>query len=100
MDENDNSENLGYVSSVDPFTPEKGAPSVDAPDERALVQVQKVLDKEIRTYHTISGMKRFDSQKFTAEEREALCDQYTQLLGNLTLLVNNAIEGIKEKQNG
>lgn len=96
MDDSENS--LGYVSSVDPFTPEKDDPSVDAPDEKALERVLRALEGEVQLYHTISGMKRFDTKKFTAEEREALCNQYTQLLGSLMILVNNAIEGIKEKQ--
>jgi hypothetical protein len=95
MDDNDSQ--LDYVSSVDPFTPEKDDPSVDAPDEKALERVMVVLDAQIRLYHTITGVKQF-SDKLTVEQRFELCDQYTKLLGNLVLLINNAIEGIKEKQ--
>lgn len=98
--DNDNDE-LDYVSSaVSPFEDEKDKPSVDAPDEKTLVAVQRVLDSQIKLYHTISGMKRFDSKKFTADQREEMCEQYTQLLGNLTLLITNAIDEIRSKTNG
>lgn len=91
------SEELNYVSSVDPFTPDKSDPSVDAPDERALVTIQRMLTGEIKRYHTISGVKQFD-KNLTLEQRFELCDQYTKLLGNLSLLVNNAIDGIKKAE--
>jgi hypothetical protein len=94
----DDNENLSYVSSVDPFTPEPTAPSVDVADEKALVQVQKVLESQIKLYHTISGVKQFP-KTLSVEQRFELCDHYTQLLGNLTKLINNAVEGVR-KTNG
>jgi hypothetical protein len=75
MNDNDD-ETLDYTSSVDPFSPEKDDPSVDAPDERALVKLARVLAQEKATYGTIDGMKRFEKT------------------------VNTAIGNIKEKQNG
>jgi len=96
----DDNEGLDYVSSVDPFKPEKNDPSVDAPDEKALVRLVRVVDGQIKLYHTISGMKRFDTSKFTAEEREAMCAQFVQLLSSLKQSMNNAIDGVREKQNG
>jgi len=93
MNENDN-ESLNYVSSVDAFAPEKTAPSVDVADEKALIRVQKALASEIKLYHTISGMKRFPSV-FNADQREAMCNHYVELLTSLTQKVNNAIDGIK-----
>jgi wyosine [tRNA(Phe)-imidazoG37] synthetase (radical SAM superfamily) len=96
MDDNDSE--LSYVSSVDPFQPETEKPSIDAPDEKALVRINRALEGQIALYHTISGMKQFNTAKFNAEQREALCDQYVQLLASLQQLINNAIDGIKEKQ--
>jgi hypothetical protein len=96
MDDNDSE--LDYVSSVDPFQPEKGEPSVDAPDEKALKRVMITLEGQIALYHTISGMRQFDQKKFSAEQREEMCSQFVKLLVNLTQLVTNAVEGIKEKQ--
>ncbi len=92
-------ESLGYVSSVDAFAPEKDAPSVDAADEKALKRLVRVVEGQIKLYHTISGMKLFPKD-FSAEEREALCNQYVTLLSSLLQLLNNAIDGVKEKQNG
>jgi hypothetical protein len=86
----------GYVSSVEPFAPEKGKPSVDAADEKALVRLVRAVDSQIKLYHTISGMKQFDVKKFDAEEREAMCAQHVQLLVGLKQLLNNAIDGVKE----
>lgn len=93
----DDSEGLSYVSSVDAFAPEKSAPSVDAPDEKALVRLMRVVDEQIALYHTISGMKQFPD-KFNADAREALCNQYVQLLVSLKQSITNAIDGIKEQQ--
>lgn len=98
MNDSEN-ENLDYVSSVDAFAPEKDKPSVDAPDEKALVRLVRLVDDQIRLYHTISGVKQFD-EKLSIEQRFELCDKYTKLLASLSLLITNAIEGIKEKQNG
>lgn len=86
----------GYVSSVEPFAPEKGKPSVDAADEKALMRLVRAVDSQIKLYHTISGMKQFDSKKFTAEEREAMCAQYVVLLTSFKQIAVNAIDGIKE----
>jgi len=95
MDDDDNA--LGsYVSSVEPFAPEKGKPSVDAADEAALKRLMRVVESQIKLYHTISGMKRFDTEKFDAEEREELCSEYVKLLNGLKQLIVNAIDGIKE----
>ncbi len=94
------SDELSYVSSVDSFQAEERRPSVDAPDEKAIKRLLSVVDSQIELYHTISGMKRFDAEKFTAEEREALCSEYVQLLSGLKVIVINAIEGIKEARNG
>jgi adenosyl cobinamide kinase/adenosyl cobinamide phosphate guanylyltransferase len=94
MDDNDSE--LDYVSSVDPFTPEKDDPSVDAPDEKALVRVQRVLAQQKKRYETIEGMKQFD-KKFSADQREELCNQMVTLIDSLSKTVNNAIDNIKEK---
>lgn len=99
MSENDN-EDFGYVSSVDPFTPEPTPPSVDAADEKALKRVKKTLATQIKLYQTISGMKQFNTKEFKANQREAMCDKYVELLSSLLKTVNNAIEGIEESQNG
>ena len=88
-------EALGYVSSVDPFQPEKGKPSVDAADEKALERLMRVVENQIKVYHTISGMKQFPKE-FNAEQREAMCTQYVMLLSSLLQLLNNAIDGVKE----
>lgn len=93
---NDNDE-LNYVSSVDPFQPEDNKPSVDVEDEKALEAVRRVLEEQISLYNTIPAMKLFPS-KFSADEREALCNQYVLTLSSLLLLINNAISGIKDKQ--
>ena len=89
-------EALGYVSSVEPFAPEKDKPSVDVVDEKALKRLIRVVESQIKTYHTISGMKQFPKE-FNAEQREAMCAQYVMLLTSLLQLLNNAIDGIKEK---
>lgn len=92
-------ENPGYTSSVDAFAPDKNTPSVDVADEKALVRLVRVVDSQIKLYHTISGMKRFPD-KFNADQREAMCTEYVDLLLSLKQLINNTIEGIKEKRNG
>lgn len=96
---NDNDESLDYVSSVDPFTPEKEPPSVDAEDEKALDRVAKTLAAQKLRYQTIEGMKQFDDKKFNADQREAMCGKFVELIGALEKTANNAIHGIKEKQN-
>jgi hypothetical protein len=95
---NDNDDELDYVSSVDPFTPEKTDPSVDAPDEKALERVSKILAKQKSLYTTIGGMKQFDVKKFDANQREALATKFVELVESLERTVNNAIKGVKEKQ--
>lgn len=97
---NDNDDELDYISSVDPFTPEKEPPSADAADEKALERVAKVLAKQRQLYVTIEGMRQFDTKKFNADQREALATKFVELVGSLEKAVNNAIAGIKEKQNG
>jgi len=99
MNDNDNgsADELDYVSSVSPFTPEKDDPSVDAPDEKALKRVKRVLDEQKKRYHTIDGMKQFD-KKFSAEQREELCSQMVSLVNSLLKTVNNAIDGIKDSK--
>jgi hypothetical protein len=89
-------ENPGYTSSVDAFAPDKSTPSVDVADEKALVRLVRVMDSQIKLYHTISGMKRFPEQ-FNANQREAMCNEYVDLLLSLKQLITNAIDGIKEK---
>ena len=98
MNDNDD-ETLDYISSVDPFTPEKTDPSIDAPDEKALERVSKTLAKQKSLYVTIDGMKLFDVKKFNADQREAMANKFVELVGSLEKTVNNAIQGIKEKQN-
>lgn len=97
---NDSDETLDYVSSVDPFAPESEAPSVDADDEKALERVAKTLSKQKALYVTIDGMKMFDTKLFNADQREAMCAKFVELVSSLEKTVNNAINGIKEKQNG
>ena len=97
MNDNDD-ETLDYVSSVDPFTPEKEPASIDAADEKTLEKVAKLLADEKETYTTIGGMKRFD-KKFSADEREALCDEMVKLISTLEGKVNIALGNLKEKQN-
>ena len=96
----DDSEELDYTSSVDPFQAQEDKPSVDAPDERALVRVDEMLRNELERFSRITGLKRFDTVKFNADQREAMCGEYVMILKELHQLVNNAIAGIKEKQNG
>ncbi len=96
---NDNDESLNYVSSVDPFTPEKEPPSVDAADEKALKRVSIALAKQKQRYVTIEGMRQFDDKKFNADQREAMCAKFVELVSALEKTVNNAVDGIKEKQN-
>ena len=93
MDDNDN---YSYISSVDAFAPEKDAPSIDVPDEKALDSVMQVLAKEYELYHTLSGVNRFD-KSLPLQMRFELCDHYLQLLLSLSQSINNAIDGIKEK---
>lgn len=95
MDDNDSE--LDYISSVDPFKAEKNEPSVDAPDEKALERVMRVLEDQIKLYHTISGVKLFP-KRFSADTRLEMADHYVKMLVSLSQLVSNAIEGIKEKQ--
>lgn len=99
MNDNENDDELDYVSSVDPFTPEKEPPSVDAEDEKALKRVAKTLATQKMRYQTIDGMKQFDDKKFNADQREAMCAKFVELVGALEKTVNNAITGIKGKQN-
>lgn len=96
MDDND--ESLDYVSSVDPFAPEAEPASPDVEDEKALDRVSKALAKQKALYVTIDGMKMFDTTKFNADQREAMCNKIVELIGSLEKSVNNAINGIKEKQ--
>lgn len=93
----DENENLSYISSVDPFAPEKDEPSVDIADEKALKRILNVLNEQIKLYHTLSGMKQFPI-KFNADQREAMCNQYVELLLSLKQLIDNVLDGIKEKQ--
>lgn len=95
---NDTDDELDYVSSVDPFTPEKEPPSADADDEKALVRVSKTLAKQKDLYKTIDGLKMFDVKAFNADQREAMANKFVELVGSLEKTVNNAIAGIKEKQ--
>lgn len=97
---NDNDDELDYVSSVDPFTPEKESPSADAADEKALERVLETLCKQKDLYKTIDGLKLFDVKKFDANQREAMANKFVELVGSLEKTVNNAIEGVKEKKNG
>lgn len=97
---NDNDDELNYVSSVDPFAPEKESPSADAADEKALERVSTALANQKKRYETIEGMKQFDDKKFTADQREAMCVKFVELVSALEKTVNNAVDGIKEKQNG
>jgi len=90
-------ESIDYVSSVLPYAPEKGLPSIDAPDEKALERVADVLSGQIALYHTIDGVKQFD-KTLTLEQRFELTDHYVNLLKSLSTLVNNAINDIKENQ--
>jgi hypothetical protein len=94
---NDNDE-LDYISSVDPFSPEKDDPSIDISDEKALERVSAALSEQKRRYETIDGMKQFDTKKFNADQREAMCAKFVELIGALEKTVNNAIDGVKEKQ--
>ena len=96
----DDNEGLGYVSSVDAFAPEKGKPSVDAEDEKAIERLIDVVEGQIKLFHTIFGMKRFSIKEFSAEQREAMCAEHVRLLSSLKQLLTNAIDGIKEKTNG
>lgn len=96
MDDND--ESLDYVSSVDPFAPEDNEASPDVDDEKALERVTKALAKQKALYTTIDGMKLFDTKKFNADQREAMCSKFVELVSSLETTVNNAINGIKEKQ--
>jgi len=96
----DDSESLDYVSSVDPYQAEKDKPSVDAADEKALVRLVCMVEQEIDTFHTLSGMKRFNMTKFNAEQREAMCDEHVKLLRQFKQKAANAIDGIEEKTNG
>lgn len=98
MNDNDD-ETLDYISSVDPFTPEKEPPSIDAADQKSLEKVARVLIDEKEAYTTIGGMKRFD-KKFNADQREAMCDEMVKLISTLEGTVNAAIGNVKEKQNG
>lgn len=95
MDDNDSE--LGYVSSVDPFSPQKADPSVDAPDEKALERLVRVLEGQIALYHTIDGIKLFP-KRFSADTRLEMADHYVKLLLSLLQLVNNAIDGVRENQ--
>lgn len=99
MNDNDNDDELSYVSSVDPFAPEKEPPSIDAADEKALERVATTLAKQKAIYHTMSGMKQFDVKQFNADQREAMCAKFVELIDSLEKTVNNAIQGIKERQN-
>lgn len=98
MNDNDD-ETLDYISSVDPFTPEVEPPSIDADDEKALKKVSAALVKQKKRYETIEGMKQFDDKKFNADQREAMCAKFVELLNELEATVNNAMQGIKERQN-
>ena len=62
-------ENPGYTSSVDAFAPDKSTPSVDVADEKALVRLVRMVEDQIKLFHTISGMRRFDKKEFTSEQR-------------------------------
>lgn len=97
MDDNDE---LGYVSSaVSPFEPEEGEPSIDAPDEKTLDGIQRVIDGQIKLFHTIDGVKQFD-KALSLEQRFEMCDKYVDLLFSLKKKITNAIEDIRSKQNG
>ena len=93
----DDNESLGYVSSVDAFEPPKGDPSIDAPDEKALVRLVRTVENEIKNFHTISGMRRFPKAEFSAEQREAMCAEMVMILSSFKQTAQNAIDGIKEK---
>lgn len=94
---NEDSENLGYVSSVDAFEAPKGVPSIDVADEKALVRLVRMVESQIKLFHTISGMRQFDKQEFTAEQREAMCAQMVMILSSFKQSAQNAIDDIKEK---
>lgn len=93
----DDNEALGYVSSVDPFTPEKDKPSVDAPDEKTLVRLVRVVDEQIELYHTISGVNLFP-RHFSADIRLEMADHQVKILLGYKSIITSAINGIKEKQ--
>ncbi|HUD10268.1 MAG TPA: hypothetical protein VMR28_01200 [Candidatus Saccharimonadales bacterium] len=89
------SESLDYVSSVDPYQAEQNKPSVDAADEKTLVGLMRMVDKEVKLFHTISGVKRF-SKELSLEQRFELCDQYVTFLTSFKQKIITAIDGIKE----
>lgn len=93
----DNGE-LGYISSVSPFVQPKAEPSIDAPDEKTLERLVRVLEGQIKLYHTLDGVKQFD-KSLSIKQRFELCDHYVQLLAGLLGSIKNTIEGIKENQN-
>lgn len=88
---------LNYISSVSPFVAEKEPPSIDAPDERTLEKLVRVMENQIELYHTLEGVKKFN-KTLTLEQRYELCDHYVQLLTGLLGTINNTIGAIKERQ--
>ena len=96
----DDNDELGYVSSaVSPFETEKGEPSIDAPDEKTLDGLLRVIDEQIKLFHTIDGVKMFD-KALSLEQRFEMCDKYVALLFSHRKKIINAIDDIRSKQNG
>jgi hypothetical protein len=93
------SEELDYISSVDPFQAEKNNPSVDVADEKTLVRLMRVVDEQIELYHTISGVNLFPKQ-FSADVRLEMADHQVKILLGYKSMIDSAINGIKEKANG
>ena len=97
--DNDNDE-LGYVSSaVSPFEDEKAEPSIDAPDEKTIDGILRLVDEQIALFHTIDGVKMFDKD-LSLKQRFEMCDKYVALLFSHKKKLINAIEDIRSKQNG
>jgi hypothetical protein len=89
-------ESLGYTSSADAFQPETDKPSIDASDEKALVGLMRMVDSEIKLFHTISGIKLWP-KRFSADTRIEMSAEYVKLLRSFKQKVTNAIDNIKEK---
>lgn len=91
----ESNEELGYVSLPHPFGSRQVSTNPDVEDLRTLNRIMELMDLQINSYLTIDALTNGDTT-FSVEQQLAINQKVVGHLREVRLLVQTAIEEVKE----
>ena len=91
----ESNEELGYLSSPHPFGSSRLTTNPDVDDIPTLSRIEEILEGQIQSYLTIDALTTSDAT-FTVEQQLAVNQKVVGHLRELRLLVQTAIDEVKE----